>query len=249
MCDDIVTLLTTLSVQIILQIRVYALYDRSRKLLYFLIACTAVELGIMIILIGVTMTHISHLPVISTPTGCYYSGIFSVSALFWIPALFFEPVLCLLVVWKAWGEDLMVKYGYWRGDKDGSTTPKVIKSIARDSLYYFLVIFAELTVNSVIWAGSNRYINIIMPWSCALPSILGSHLFLSMREIVLSVKQHHINTTMGDHVQGDHVQGDGSDSYVLETFVPAQHSGDESMTMYSMDDREMAPRAREEDTA
>ncbi|KAA1473417.1 hypothetical protein DENSPDRAFT_839882 [Dentipellis sp. KUC8613] len=218
MCDDIVTLLTTLSVQVILQIRVYALYNRSRRILIFLAVCCALEICTMIILIGVTMKHISRLPVVSTSTGCYYEGIFSIYALFWIPALVFEPVLCMLVVWKAWGEDAMVKFGLVARDKIGSTTPKLVKSIARDSLMYFLVIFAELTVNTVIWAHENRYVNIIMPWSCALPSILGSHLFLSMREVVLNVKKQPVGT-FADH-------GAPSESYVIETFVPAERPCD-----------------------
>ena len=65
-------------------------------------------------------------------------------------------------------------------------------------------VFIELVINTVIWSHYNRYINVVVPyvrfvivdaladirvplgrWSGALPSILGSRLFLRMREAIL----------------------------------------------------------------
>ncbi len=123
--------------------------------------CCAVEVSVMVIFMGVTMAHISRtstrsysklhstysrdflplpdLPVESTATGCYYAGIFSVSALFWLPALVFEPVLCLLVLWKSWGEDALEK---WRLDTKSKpesqeqsshlTTSPLVKRLAKE---------------------------------------------------------------------------------------------------------------------
>ncbi|PSR72087.1 hypothetical protein PHLCEN_2v12038 [Hermanssonia centrifuga] len=154
------------------------------------------------------MSQISHMPVESTPTGCYYSGVFGVSALFWLPALVYEPMLCVLILWKAWGEDLLANFRLdlygdvtekERGGNARLTTPPLVKRMARER------IFIELMGSTLIWALFNRDINIIMPWSCALPSILGSRLFLNMREIVLKAGE--------------------EDSYVLETLVfrPSAH--------------------------
>lgn len=138
--------------------QVYALYGRSRRMLIFLVCCCTVEIAIMAILVGVTMRKISRmssifllpshsclikvswgyidLPVVSTPTGCYYSGIFSLSALFWIPILIFEPILCLLILWKAWGEEIMYRFGLGLREFDGrpkaTSTPRMVKLIARD---------------------------------------------------------------------------------------------------------------------
>lgn len=172
MCDDIVTLTTTITVQAILQLRVYALYEKSRRILYFLLAMTAIEVSIMAILIGVTISRIERLPVISTPTGCEYTGIFALSALFWLPGLVYEPILLLLVVHKAWPLSKSV--------------PRVpmFTRMARDSLWYFGLVFVELLVSTVIWAHYPKYINIIMPWSAALPSVLGSRMLLNTREAV-----------------------------------------------------------------
>ncbi|GJE86383.1 hypothetical protein PsYK624_024630 [Phanerochaete sordida] len=52
-------------------------------------------------------------------------------------------------------------------------------------MLYFVVVFIELLVSTIIWSRAPQYINIINPWSAALPSLLGSRLMLSMREGVL----------------------------------------------------------------
>ena len=63
-------------------------------------------------------------------------------------------------------------------------------------------VFIELVINTAIWSHYNRFINVVVPcvffpcrsapidirvfrWSGALPSILGSRLFLRMREAIL----------------------------------------------------------------
>ncbi|TBU21656.1 hypothetical protein BD311DRAFT_771802 [Dichomitus squalens] len=191
--DDFVILVSTLAVQIILQLRVYALYDKSRRVRLFLVCCWLAEVTVMAILIGITMANISDLPVVSTPTGCYYSGIFSISALFWLPALVYEPILCLMVLWQAWDQDWT---SWFRRAVDRSGTSvrlhqgRLFKVLARDSLIYFVAIFIELIINTVIWSHYNRYINIVVPWAGVLPSILGSRLFLSMREAICFSEQY-----------------------------------------------------------
>jgi len=97
----------------------------------------------------------------------------------------YEPILFGLIAYKAWPLE-----------SGGLRTPLVTR-IARDSLLYFIVVFAELLISTVIWAQAPTYINIVMPWSAALPSLLGSRLLLNMREVV--------------HAQG-------SNSYILEMF-------------------------------
>ncbi|CAL1694783.1 unnamed protein product [Somion occarium] len=147
MCDDLVTLLTTLTVQAILMLRVYALYERSRKILVFLLTVCLLELAAMATLVGVTIKHLDHILIASTDTGCYY---------------------------HAWP--------LTKGNK-GPRIPLVTR-MARDSLFYFVIVFALLLISTLIWARAPTYINMVMPWSAALPSILGSRLLLNMREIV-----------------------------------------------------------------
>ncbi|KAF9246844.1 hypothetical protein BU15DRAFT_69705 [Melanogaster broomeanus] len=146
---------------------VWAIYGRSKKILYFLIALSVVETAVMTVLIVFTITHIESLPVVSTSTGCYYEGLLPLSAGFWIPAMIVEPILCLLVLKKALDRTR------------GRTRLSVL--LARDSLQYFIVIFAELVASTVVWANHPYYINTVMPWSAAIPSLMGTRLLLNTR--------------------------------------------------------------------
>lgn len=92
----------------------------------------------MAILVGVTMGHLRGepgtsnfanrltsvpwigIPISSTATGCAYEGLLKVSSLIWIPGLIYEPILFVLVAYKAWGP------------KDRSLTIPLVTRIARD---------------------------------------------------------------------------------------------------------------------
>lgn len=63
------------------------------------------------------------LPIASTDTGCYYHGILKLSAIFWIPGLIYEPILFLLVAYKAWPLK--------KAERDGPRIP-LITRMARD---------------------------------------------------------------------------------------------------------------------
>ncbi|KAJ3547759.1 hypothetical protein NM688_g5369 [Phlebia brevispora] len=142
------TLLATLAVQVILQLRIYALYGRSRVLLVFLLTFCFLEATAMAFLVAFTMAHLRRLPIASTNTGCAYEGLIKVSALFWLPGLVFEPVLFVLVAYKARGSD---------------SRETLISRMARESLVYFTGVFVELLLSTVIWACAPQYINIVNP--------------------------------------------------------------------------------------
>ncbi|OBZ79808.1 hypothetical protein A0H81_01303 [Grifola frondosa] len=169
-CDHVVALLTTTLVQVILLLRIYALYDRSRRVLIFLAVSLCIEAIATAVVIAATMVHIEHFPVESTSTGCSYTGTPIYSAFLWVPALLFEPVLFAFAAWKAWQLH----------NVSGGTS--LIARIVRDSLFYFILVFAELLVSAIIWSHFPEYINIMMPWSSAIPSFLGSRMLLNMHE-------------------------------------------------------------------
>ena len=116
----------------------------------------------MAILVGVTMGHLegrSHgitdpmtvylnvhvvgIPIRSTANGCAYQGLLKLSSLFWIPGLIFEPILFLLVAYKAWSPfendtaiPLVTKIARDRfGDSSTTQTSRIL--IRSFSLLYF----------------------------------------------------------------------------------------------------------------
>ncbi|KAI0803218.1 hypothetical protein BC629DRAFT_1492695 [Irpex lacteus] len=169
MLDVIVTTVATLVVQAILQLRIYALYDRSRKVLCMLLVLCALEATGMSLLVGLTMKHLFHTNIPDTSVGCAYQSLPKISFLFFIPSLLYEPILCGMAAYKALSSTVRVP---------------LINRIARDSLMYFIAIFVELLVSTLVWAKASGWMNLINPWSAALPSLLGSRLILSMREAV-----------------------------------------------------------------
>lgn len=168
--DDTVILLSTLMVQCILQMRIYAIWKCDRRILRFMVVATLLEVISMAILIIVTMVRIS---------GCSYSGLIHTSALFWTPALVFEPLLCgLMLIQTRPLQDI-----FWL------IKPRSLPALlGRDSLLYCVVIFSELLVTTNIWIHAPEYMNIVNPWSIALPSILGSRLLLHLKEYAPEVK-------------------------------------------------------------
>ncbi|KIJ70371.1 hypothetical protein HYDPIDRAFT_77106, partial [Hydnomerulius pinastri MD-312] len=140
-------------------------------ILWFMITLSVIEAAIMVTLLAITVANVESLPVISTPTGCDFEGIIPLSAVFWTPAIIVEPILCLMVLKRALGR------------MRGRTRLSVL--LARDSLLYFIVIFAELVASTVVWAHYPYYITTLMPsvlsWSTAIPSLLGNRLLLNMR--------------------------------------------------------------------
>ncbi len=107
-----------LSTNIDAKFQVYALYERNVKMLIFLLSLCVIEVGAMVILAVLTIDHLeswsfviflenkayctTDLPLVSTSTGCFYNGVLGLSALFWVPGLIYEPILFVLVAYKAW---------------------------------------------------------------------------------------------------------------------------------------------------
>ncbi|KAG1894054.1 uncharacterized protein F5891DRAFT_1195609 [Suillus fuscotomentosus] len=195
LCNNIAALLTTISVQKGVQrfhaktqpltsFKVWAIYDRSRRVLSWMIFLSIFEVAAMALLIGWTIARVERFPVVSTPVGCLFEGLPPLSAIFWTPSLILEPIICILVLKKVF--------------VDRQRRSELATFLACDSLLYFLVyvrpllsqrtrpfsiyrIFVELVGSTIVWARYPSYIDLFMPWSVALPSLLCNRILLNMR--------------------------------------------------------------------
>ncbi|KAG1793301.1 uncharacterized protein HD556DRAFT_1479403 [Suillus plorans] len=154
LCNNIIALLMTVSVQTTLQLRgsPAILYEKSP---------TNVLQAMMALLIGLTIARVERFPVVSTPAGCLFEGLAPLSAIFWTPALIFEPVICILILKKVF--------------LDRQQRSELATFLARDR------IFMQLIGSSIVWARYPSYINLFMPWSIVLPSLLCNRLLLNVR--------------------------------------------------------------------
>lgn len=164
---NVVTLLMTLSVQVAMQLRVWAIYERSRKILWFLVILLCIESAAMVTLLAIMIANIKMLPIIFSPFGCAFETLPHYSSFFWVPAIIIESILCVLVLRKALGL-LRARSG-------------LSALLARDSLVYFFVVFAGLLSILVAWLIDPINIVYFYPWAIALPSLLGCRLLLNIR--------------------------------------------------------------------
>ncbi|TBU54236.1 hypothetical protein BD310DRAFT_97265 [Dichomitus squalens] len=146
-------------------------------------------------LLGLTLIWLSEPAIVEIGLQKFcYTLIPPIATFFWVPALIFEPIICLLVLWIAWGRDLARRLkGKTRTGglaPDADSIPDLVKILAQDSAIYFLAVFAGLVVNAVLWIKRSPYMDAALPCSFMFPSILGSRLFLNMREAVLFPESH-----------------------------------------------------------
>jgi len=174
------------SVEIILQARIYAVYDRNKKLFGALVVLSMLQVGLTLVLLGIAISGPSGIigaPVIFlfpnppiSPDKLAIGGCFLVDAkgpyFVWIPALIFETILCLLMLYKAWG----VYTDNWRNP--------LLVLLIRDSAIYFSTIFTVLLVNCLLWGvpKPTALLFAATSWSIALPCTVGSRILLNLRE-------------------------------------------------------------------
>ncbi|KAF8575560.1 hypothetical protein K439DRAFT_1664978 [Ramaria rubella] len=152
----------------ILMSRIYAVYGRNKKLLLTLIVLCIIEVMGTVLLVNLGMLNGIARPFKGT-TGCYATG--RVTFICWIPFLTFESLLCFLMLRKAW---IM--------HKERCNAP-LLTLLIRDSVLYFLTIFAILLVNTLMWAVAPPAVaEVAYGWGIALPCAVGTRLLLNMRE-------------------------------------------------------------------
>ncbi|GAA6060134.1 hypothetical protein JCM10212_001431 [Sporobolomyces blumeae] len=169
----------------IVAIRVYAVYERSRKILVVLATMLFLDLGMMI---GAA----SQLrPVVYPPQvlaaldfkGCAAAipnSEFSwlISILYWSPPLLFNGIALGLIL----NRNLELS-------KQGGRVP-ILQRMLRDGLFFFLVIMAANLINVVFAAQSNlAQKNYNVPAALTLTSLMASRLVLSLHQHNHDVRQ------------------------------------------------------------
>jgi len=162
-------LLGVLIGQLILMARVYAVYNRNKKVLAVLAALFVAQVACLPLVLHVG----NYIGTATIPglTGCYASSRPALYFLVTFPSLIYDTILCLLMVYQA-----------WKIYKDGSNYP-LMTVLIRDSVLYFFTNFSITLVNCLIVALAPHIIGkVALGWLVAVPCALGSRLLLNMRE-------------------------------------------------------------------
>ncbi|KAJ7429739.1 hypothetical protein B0H11DRAFT_2211908 [Mycena galericulata] len=174
-------LIACMIAEVILQMRLYALYFLNKKVLALMVVTFLASSASSAVIMGKALSGLaarSH-PILGMPTFCYpvATTVPSYFFAFWIPIIAFESLLCGLALYR----------GFQTFRASGTLFQSgrhLVSILIRDSVLYFLVMFATYFTNMLVWlsAGPNR-LEIPITFSIALSCCLGNRLILNVREV------------------------------------------------------------------
>ncbi|KAJ7131936.1 hypothetical protein C8R46DRAFT_1362562 [Mycena filopes] len=165
------------SVDAILLLRVWILFGKSRRLIYFLVPLMTAELGAMFFLAAYTIkqaNHYAHIgPVLS---GCYSLTVPKFFTLYPVPSLVVTSTMFVMTV-----HNCRARLGTFR-TRNGMP---LVNLFLRDGIYWFLAVVAVNPPQIVLWAAARPTLTdlLIVP-SIVVYSIIGSRVLLNIMEIM-----------------------------------------------------------------
>ncbi|KDR72716.1 hypothetical protein GALMADRAFT_762380 [Galerina marginata CBS 339.88] len=177
------------AVELILQLRIYALFNQSRKIAAVLVITSVIQI-LLFCFLGVALTTDVR-GIVAQNQGylqrCGFDTVSRISVIFWIGLLGFEGVLLGLGCVKA--------VEYYRSPS--RTSQKLHYVLLRDSLIYTLVIGAVYGLNIHTWI---RYLPNVLDPSCgfvlALPSTMVGRMMISNKVSLFWQRQRGIFTVL-----------------------------------------------------
>ncbi|KAF8513353.1 hypothetical protein JB92DRAFT_3143462 [Gautieria morchelliformis] len=153
----------------ILILRIYAVYDRSRRLLLLLIALLMAELASSVVLVIFNLSTVSFMAMHGL-MACTSVASPPLAFTCWIPPIIFETFLM----------SLMLKQGWSVYRREGGSN--LLHLIIRDNIIYFGVMILALLANCIVFANPLSDNRTTAGFVVAIPCTLGSRLLLNMRE-------------------------------------------------------------------
>ncbi|RDB17439.1 hypothetical protein Hypma_001612 [Hypsizygus marmoreus] len=172
-------LIACMIAEVILQMRLYAMYSLNKKILLLMGGCFIIATSACATVMGTVLSKISAAAVQLTPEiiFCVPSDVSTHFFAFWIPMLAFETLLCGLAIFKG--------YQTFKSSSSPFLSGKHLVSILiRDSILYFLVMFATYLTNLLVWITARQtLLEIPIGFSVALSCVMGNRIILNVREV------------------------------------------------------------------
>jgi len=175
----IAVMLAVMSAEVILMARIYAVYDRSKRVLIIMAVLFAVNIMSSAMIIFLSPPGGTRSPPKALP-GCFVVDQAASFFICWIPAFTFETILFSMMLYRGWGT------------LTGKLSSPLMNVVIRDSIVYFIIIFAALFANCLTWALSPQTFNVELSgcWTIASSCAFGSRLLLNIRERYFSEQTH-----------------------------------------------------------
>lgn len=162
--------------EIILQLRIYALYFLNKKVLFFVGSFFVISTASAATLMGLVLSDISSQA--ETMAGldfCMPLQVRRYLYAYWIPILAFESLLCAMSLFRG----LQAFRQQYLVFQSGT---QIMTILLRDSIVYFLIIFFTYLVNCLMWAtGQYGLIELPVGFTMAMSCVMGSRLVLNVR--------------------------------------------------------------------
>jgi len=167
----IAVMLAVMSAEVILMARIYAVYDRSKRVLIILAVLYAINIASTAMIVFLSPPGGVQLPPKVLP-GCFVVDRATSYLICWIPAFTFETLLFSMMLYRGWRS------------LRGSLSSPLMNVVIRDSILYFIVIFTALFMDCLTWAISPQKFNVELSgcWTIASSCAFGSRLLLNIRE-------------------------------------------------------------------
>lgn len=171
-------LLVSMIAEIILQLRLYALYHLNRRVLVLMCGAFLVSAGTAAVIMGMVLTRISaHSGLIPGLPFCIPVNVPSWFYTFWIPTLGFESLLCALALFRAF-KDFRSRTSLFQSGRH------IVKILIRDSVIYYLIMFATYFTNLVIFlTGNVGVLESGIGFAVTMSCVMGSRLCLNIRDV------------------------------------------------------------------
>ncbi|KAI9064741.1 hypothetical protein FKP32DRAFT_1757200 [Trametes sanguinea] len=170
--------ITFVIAELILQLRLYALYFRDKRILAVMATVCLGAAASSAYVMAHALSHISSVAVKLPHTGstvCMPSGLPGNFFALWIPMLVSESVLCGLALYRGFKS-------FMPGSNVFQNGKRIIEILVRDSLSYFVIIFATYLVNAILFVTRpDSEVEIPIGFAVALSVVMSNRLCLNVR--------------------------------------------------------------------
>ncbi|KAJ6468126.1 hypothetical protein C8R47DRAFT_1151922 [Mycena vitilis] len=180
--------------EVILQMRLYALYFLNKKVLALMVGTFIISTATSAVIMGTVLQKLTaRAHPLPGMTFCVPGDVPDWFFTFWIPILMFESLLCGLALYRGF-QTFRASGGVFQSGKH------LVAILIRDSVLYFLVMFATYLTNMLVWLSAPpSLLEIPITFSIALSCCLGNRLVLNVREVNREIKS--TNEQSGDTIK------------------------------------------------
>jgi len=164
--------------EIILQVRLYALYYLNKKILALMVICFLSASATSAYVIAATLTDLRvRTEIVPGVPFCVPVNVPHRLFAFWIPIIAFESLLCAMALYRGL-QGISGSGSIFRSGR------RLVAILVRDSILFFFVVLAAYSANLLVFIfGSDDFLEVPLGFSIAMSCVMGNRLILNVRHL------------------------------------------------------------------